>query len=1048
LGNVPDVGMTTPIQSMMRLARELGPLYRLSFPGQDLLVASSHELVAELCDEVRFDKHVHAALRQIRRFTGDGLFTARTDEPNWERAHRILMPAFGPAAMRDYFEPMLDVAEQMLEKWKRIGPRVDIDVPDNMTRLTLDTIALSGFGYRFNSFYQREMHPFVDAMVRSLAEAGARSRRQKLQTRLMLATQRQYERDIVFMNRVVDEVIAERRTAGEAGRDLLGLMLAGEDPVTHERLDDVNIRNQIVTFLIAGHETTSGLLSFTIYHLLKFPEVQALARGEVDSVLGSARPSFEKLHRLTYLDQILRESLRLWPTAPAFAVQPRTDTVIGNAFAVDAGQPILVLTPILHRDPKVWSPDPERFDPSRFAADALKDRPDSAWKPFGNGQRACIGRQFAMQEATLVLAMILQRFELFDHTDYQLHIKETLTLKPDGFAIRVRPRSQSVASVVALPKSRAVNAAAAPSSIDAKPVAAHGTPALVLFGSNMGSCERFAQQIAADATRRGYVATVAPMDAHTGKLPTSGVVLIVTASYNGQPPDNARAFCQWLAALAPGALAGVRYGVFGCGHRDWPTTYQAVPQAVDSLLHRAGAERLLARGQADAGGDFFGDFDTWSEPMWTTVDAAFSIAASAPLADSPLYEIERGATAVAMLELAPGAVLMQVEANRELVDVASPFGRSKRHLEILFPESVTYRAGDYLAVLPENDLELINRVARRFALELDESLVVRRRRNEKSALPLDVPLRVRELFARYVELQAPATRRDVRLLAQYTRCPPEKQALLALCDDSPAGRERYRSEVLDKRASVLDLLERFAACELPIGVLFEMLPAAQPRLYSISSSPLADPRRCTLTVSVLEAAKWSGNGRYRGSCSSYLARLAPGDQLRAAVRVGRAEFRPPEDATVPMIMVAAGSGIAPFRGFIEDRAARAALSEPPGEALLFFGCDHPDVDFLYAAELHAWRSVVEVLPAFSQKEAQGIKFVQHRLWAERERVAKLLEAGAHVYVCGDAKAMAPAVHETICRIRQLSTGSSPESAVEWLTKMELEGRYVADIFAA
>src|SRR6478736_4699140 len=185
VGNAPDVGMANPVQALMGLAAKHGPIFRLTLPTQTLLVVSSCELVTELCDEARFDKHVHGALQHIRDMAGDGLFTAHTTEPNWALAHRILMPAFGPLAMRDYFDPMLDIAEQMLAKWARLPARTDIDVPDNMTRLTLDTIGLSGFGVRFNSFYQREMHPFVDAMVRTLAEAGARTRRLPLQTRLM-----------------------------------------------------------------------------------------------------------------------------------------------------------------------------------------------------------------------------------------------------------------------------------------------------------------------------------------------------------------------------------------------------------------------------------------------------------------------------------------------------------------------------------------------------------------------------------------------------------------------------------------------------------------------------------------------------------------------------------------------------------------------------------------------------------------------------------------------------------------------------------------------
>ena len=195
VGNAPDIDSEAPIQSMVELARQLGPIYRLSFGKGSVLVISSLELVADACDETRFDKKVSGGLYHLRDFVGDGLFTAYTDEPNWAKAHRILMPAFGPAAMRNYFDDMLDIADQMLTKWERLGPEASVDVSDNMTRLTLDTIALCGFGYRFNSYYQNEMHPLIEAMVRMLSEAGSRARRLPIQTTLMLRTQRQYEAD-------------------------------------------------------------------------------------------------------------------------------------------------------------------------------------------------------------------------------------------------------------------------------------------------------------------------------------------------------------------------------------------------------------------------------------------------------------------------------------------------------------------------------------------------------------------------------------------------------------------------------------------------------------------------------------------------------------------------------------------------------------------------------------------------------------------------------------------------------------------------------------
>jgi cytochrome P450 / NADPH-cytochrome P450 reductase len=177
VGNLPDIDTQMPLQSLMRLARIHGPIFRLSLGGRLLTFLGSQELVNEVCDESRFGTKISRALQMVRDFAGDGLFTAESREPNWAKAHRLLMPAFGPLGLRAMFDGMKDIAEQMLTRWERFGESAVIDVADNMTRLTLDTIALCAFDYRFNSFYQNEMHPFVAAMVGALAEAGARARR-------------------------------------------------------------------------------------------------------------------------------------------------------------------------------------------------------------------------------------------------------------------------------------------------------------------------------------------------------------------------------------------------------------------------------------------------------------------------------------------------------------------------------------------------------------------------------------------------------------------------------------------------------------------------------------------------------------------------------------------------------------------------------------------------------------------------------------------------------------------------------------------------------
>src|SRR6476659_9019830 len=338
VGNMFDVPANRTIQTMMEITREFGPMIRLRTPAGDRYIASGLAMIDDLCDDERFDKLVGDGQKAVRSFgRSAGWFTSDTDDPNWSKAHNILLPNFSEQAMRDYIPMMNDIATQLMHKWQRLNPGEPVDVTADMTRLTLDTIALCGFGYRFNSFYRDTPHPFVQAMVRVLGESQARMRQLPLQARLRVRAQRQLEEDQAFMADLVGRLIAERRAEGEAAdtTDLLGRMITGVDKQSGEGLPDDNIRAQCVTFLVAGHETTSGLLSFAIYYLLKDPEVLARARAEVDEVFGdTALPTFEQVHRLTYVRQVLDESLRLWPTAPGFTRAPFQDTVIGGRYAI------------------------------------------------------------------------------------------------------------------------------------------------------------------------------------------------------------------------------------------------------------------------------------------------------------------------------------------------------------------------------------------------------------------------------------------------------------------------------------------------------------------------------------------------------------------------------------------------------------------------------------------------------------------------------------------------------------------------------------------
>ncbi len=1046
IGNLRSIDGDTPIQSFMRLAQLYGPIYQLDFFGNPVVIVSSQELVNEVCDEKRFDKRVAGALKNIRAFAGDGLFTAKTDEPNWGVAHRLLMPAFGPLGIRGMFDRMLEIADQMLLRWERFGPGNVIEVTEDMTRMTLDTIALCAFDYRFNSFYQREMHPFVGAMVDALAESGARTRRPEIASKLMVGKRRAYEHDLALMQKVADELIAERKRDpdGASKKDLLGIMLQGRDPVTGEGLSDENIRFQLITFLIAGHETTSGMLSFATYFLLKNPEALAKARAEADAVLGDEMPRVEHVGKLKYIEQVLMEALRIWPTAPAFSLKPLAETTLAGKYHLTKRDTVMVLTPMLHRDTKVWGEDVESFRPERFAPEEMAKLPPNAWKPFGNGQRACIGRPFAMQEAILLIGMILQRFDLIeDDPAYQLKVAETLTLKPDGLRIRVKRRGSGAF------KPRSVLApatpAAKPADAPAARVAPGGatTPLLVLYGSNTGSCESFAERIANEAASQGYSAHMATLDDYTGKLPTEGAVVLVTASYEGQPPDNARQFAAWVDSLKAGDLAGVRYAVFGCGNRQWARTYQAVPKRLDAALEAAGATRLRARGETDAGGDFFGAFDEWYAGLWGDFGQALGKQVQAAPSGAQLQvEVVKDARA-SLLRLAD-LQYGEVVENRELVDMTSPLGRSKRHIDIKLPEGMSYRAGDYLAVLPHNPIGVTMRALKRFNLASDSQIVIRKPEGGVTSLPVDLPVNASEVLFHYVELAQPVTRGQVAQLAAVTEGPQQAE-LNALAEEAS-----YQRDLLPKRVSLLELLERYPACKLSFAAFLEMLPPARARQYSISSSPLWNAERCTLTVAVVDAPALSGKGRFQGMASTFLANAVPGTRVAVAVRGSNDLFHPPANPETPMIMVCAGTGLAPFHGFLQERARQAESGRSVGKSLLFFGCDHPDVDYIYKDELAAWEAagVVSVRTAFFKQPEGDVAFVQHRLWQDRADVAALFKQGATVYVCGDGRRMAPAVRETFVRIYQEAMGKSTEEAEQWAERVEREhGRYVSDVFA-
>ena len=1033
VGNLKDIDPNEMVKSLIKLSREFDDIFKLDLPGGiEIIIVGSQELVNELCDEQRFDKSLGRPLKIVRSLVGDGLFTARTSEPNWGKAHRLLTPAFGPVAIRNMFPQMLDIAEQLMLKLERMGDGHTFEVAEEMTKLTLDTIALCAFDYRFNSFYSDEMHPFVHAMVDFLSESSKRVTRVPFLQPFLQRTNQKYLADQDYMKKIGWEVINARRHEGNnAGKkDLLALMLNEKDPQTGEGLSDENIIYQLITFLIAGHETTSGLLSFAVLNLLQYPETLQKARAEVDTVLSAEAIRPDHLPKLTYLDKVLKETLRLYPTAPGFIVSPYEDTTIGGKYNISKRQIIGISTWWLHRDKKVWGENVESFDPERFSEENFKKLPPNSWKAFGNGRRACIGRAFAMQEATMVMAMLLQRFDIsMDNPVYELDLQESLTIKPRDFKIRTFRRGQTILSKPAIPTVPATETKTVEPHQDKKPI-------LFLYGSNSGSAQSFANDMAGDAQRYGFQPTVATMDEYADNLTKDVPIVIITASYDGKPPHNAARFVQWLKQAEADSLPGIRYAVFGCGHTDWVATYQAVPRLVDQLMSRHGGTKIIDRGEANAAGDFFGEFETWAEQFWKNM-------AAKPTEKKALLSVTFTNNRSSLLQQSHHQTGSIVQ-NIELANMAHPLARSKRHIEIQLPQGMTYQTGDYLSILPANPPHNVKRVLRRCSLSPDTRIIIQKDGDARFHLPTGHPVSVQDIFTNYVELAQPATKRQLRTLAKACPCPPEKAEILQMAAD-----DQYGERILTKRISILDILEKYMSIDLNLEVLLDMLPPLKSRQYSISSSPLANPQTASLTVAVVNAPAWSGQSVYRGVASNYLANLPIGSKIRVATQPSSQYFQLPADTTTPMILVCAGSGIAPFRGFIQERAIQKAQGLPLGEILLFFGCTHPQVDVLYQEALQRWvqEGVIQTYFAFSEQPVGDVKYVQHRLWQERGRVFQMFQNDGRVFVCGDGKRMAPAVKDAFVRICEEGFGFSAKKAKDWFTDLEREGtRYVVDVF--
>jgi sulfite reductase (NADPH) flavoprotein alpha-component len=545
---------------------------------------------------------------------------------------------------------------------------------------------------------------------------------------------------------------------------------------------------------------------------------------------------------------------------------------------------------------------------------------------------------------------------------------------------------------------------------DGRPSAGALTPLTILFGSQTGTAETLAKRIAKEAGKRGFAAMVLDLgQTDAARLAAEKNVLLITSTYgDGEPPDNAKALHTALAADTAPSLANVRFSVCALGDTNY-VQFCKCGQDFDRFLEKCGATRVAARVDCDL--DYEEKFSAW-------LNAALSALASTATGEKPTSS-EAPAVVTQSAIRNPQSVIESgysrsrpfpapLLASRNLSGSGS--AKQVHHVEFALEDSgLVYEAGDALGVYPHNCPELVADVLGALGCDGEEAVPA----------PDGNTTSLRRALTESYDLGKPS---------------PE---LLARVGSGGGGGTAVALH------HVIDVLLSRADIKLAPAEFVRVLKKLQPRLYSISSSPRANPGQVHLTVGAVRY-EFGARGR-RGVCSTFLADRAKAGESRVGIFVhGNKAFRPPADGATPMIMVGPGTGIAPFRAFLQERRATGAT----GRNWLLFGDQRASTDFLYRDEMLAYKSdglLARLDLAWSRDQQEKI-YVQHRMLEHAAELYAWLEAGAHFYVCGDANRMAKDVDAALLAVVERAGGKNPEQAASYVQALRTAKRYARDVY--
>ena len=577
-------------------------------------------------------------------------------------------------------------------------------------------------------------------------------------------------------------------------------------------------------------------------------------------------------------------------------------------------------------------------------------------------------------------------------------------------------QSASEAPVGAIPQGIRAGSVAGVTANPAQPAASREIT--VLFGSQTGNAQRLAGSLSRKLEEQGYQVTLASMNTFkpNGLKKVENLLLLVSTHGEGEPPDNARSFHEFLYSKRAPQLDNLRFSVLALGD----TSYEFFCQTgkdFDKRLEELGGQRLTPRVDCDL--DYDDQVAEWSQNVITSLNGQLN-------AHSLATEVVQAAEAAESEESAysrnnpfKAEVLENLNLNGRGSD------RETRHLELsLEGSNLQFEPGDSLGVYPENHPELVNTIIEAMGWNPEESVPFNKKGEEGS---------LRDALLYHYEI----TVLTKPLLEQAVPFSSSS----GLSELLAPGRQQELKEYIQGR-DLLDLIQDFGPWQAPARSFVTILRKLPARLYSIASSCKANPDEVHFTV---RAVRYQAHGRDRyGVCSVHCAeRVQVGGALPIYIQ-HNPNFKLPANPDAPIIMIGPGTGVAPFRSFLEEREELGAQ----GKSWLFYGDRHFVTDFLYQTDWQRMlkEGVLTKLDVAFSRDTEEKVYVQHRILEKSQELYEWLKEGAHLYICGDEKHMAHDVHNALITVIQQQSGVSPEEAGAYLEDLQQQGRYQRDVY--